>query len=128
MSALDGQVPDFRLSDAETREAMLDAEAEGAVADAAAAKEDAGKLRWSLLPWRQLEVLVQVMEYGATKKYAPGSWRHVENGEARYLDAATRHLAAIHKGEHINPENGLPHLACAACSCLLALAHRMENT
>lgn len=135
MSTRDDDFPDYcGPSDHERlqwRKKHLDAEAEGGEADASIAREvdklDAGKPRWSLLPWRPLAVVVDVMEYGA-RKYTPEGWRHVQGGAQRYLDAATRHLAAVHQGELVDPESGLPHLACAACSCLLALAHRMENT
>ena len=39
-------------------------------------KADAGKPRWSLLPWNALGAVVSVLEFGA-RKYAPGNWRHV---------------------------------------------------
>ena len=84
------------------------------------AKHDAGKLRWSLLPWRALEQVVAVMEYGAIK-YAEGSWSKVPDGRRRYFDAAFRHLIAS-QTEYNDPETKLPHLAHAACDVLFALA------
>jgi hypothetical protein len=83
-------------------------------------KDDGGKLRWSLLPWLELEAVVAVLEYGA-RKYAPGNWRNVANGYERYREAIGRHHAAVMKGEAIDPESGLPHLAHLACNCLFAL-------
>lgn len=83
-------------------------------------KHDAGKPRWSLLPWRALEPVVQVLEHGAAK-YAVGNWKHVADAEARYLDAAFRHLGAHADGERLDPESGLPHLAHAVTNVLFLL-------
>jgi heat shock protein HspQ len=84
------------------------------------AKYDAGKIRWTLLPWRALEQVVAVMEFGAIK-YAEGSWSKVPDGRRRYFDAAFRHLIAS-QSETNDPETKLPHLAHAACDVLFTLA------
>jgi hypothetical protein len=84
-------------------------------------KDDAGKLRWSLLPWPQVEQIVRVLEYGA-RKYAVDNWQLVQDPQRRYFDAATRHLIAWEREEDTDAESGLPHLAHAAC-CLLFLLH-----
>lgn len=82
-------------------------------------KHDSGKPRFSLLPLKQIETVVAVLEYGAIK-YAPGNWQHVENPRDRYFDAAMRHVFAWRNGEKLDPETKLPHLAHAVC-CLLFL-------
>ncbi len=82
-------------------------------------KFDGGKLRWSLLPIRSLNAILEVLEFGATK-YAPDNWQRVEDAETRYYDAAMRHLTAWFDGEKTDPETGKSHLAHAAC-CLLFL-------
>lgn len=82
-------------------------------------KHDSGKPRFSLLPLKQIETVVAVLEYGAIK-YAPGNWQHVENPRDRYFDAAMRHVFAWRNGEKLDPETQLPHLAHAVC-CLLFL-------
>lgn len=88
-------------------------------------KEDGGKLQMRLLPWAELGQVVRVLEFGL-KKYSEGNWRHVENGRARYLDAALRHLGAYADGAETDAESGLHHVAHAAC-CVLFLLHFVGN-
>jgi hypothetical protein len=83
-------------------------------------KHDAGKPRYDLLPWSALDDVAAVLTYGS-KKYAPGNWMKVPDGRARYSAAALRHLSAYLRGELLDPESHLPHLAHATC-CLLFLA------
>lgn len=73
-------------------------------------KKDFDKLRWDLLPWASVEPIVQVLTYGA-KKYSDNSWQKVES--FRYKGALYRHLVAFEKGELVDDESGLPHLAHA---------------
>jgi len=87
-------------------------------------KYDDGKLRWDIVPWRELEEVVSVITHGA-KKYSPDNWKHVT--EERYKAAAMRHLCAYFKGEDID-ESGHHHLAHAICSCLFALWHANNKT
>ena len=94
-------------------------EAEIAGEAAAGLKLDAGKPRWSLLPWEALALVVDVLEHGA-RKYSPGNWAHVPDARTRYFDACVRHLTAWNRGEKNDPESKLPHLAHAIC-CLLFL-------
>lgn len=89
-------------------------------------KLDAGKPRWSLLPFGAIRSVVEVLEYGA-RKYSPGNWRLVENARERYFDATLRHLTAWWQGETNDPESGLPHLAHAACCVLFLLALEEEK-
>jgi len=80
-------------------------------------KDDAGKLRYSLIPARALEAVAAVLTYGA-ERYGAWNWTRVENAHERYQDAAFRHQEARRKGEMHDPESGLPHLAHAV-ACLL---------
>lgn len=89
-------------------------------------KYDTGKLRWSLLPWGAVEWAVKVLEHGATK-YGDNNWQLVENGAKRYNDALIRHTAAIQKGETLDPESGLPHLAHVAVNALFLLHLNFSN-
>lgn len=75
----------------------------------------------SLLPWRALGVVVDVLEHGA-RKYAPDAWWGVPDARRRYYDAAQRHLCAWWLGEADDADSGLPHLAHAACCVLFLLA------
>ena len=80
-------------------------------------KFDNGKRRWSLLPWRELGAVIDVLTTGA-KKYSDNNWKYVEDGKNRYYDALMRHLTAWWDGEKNDPEDGLHHLAHAICNIL----------
>lgn len=58
-----------------------------------------------------------VLWYGANK-YAPWNWQRVPDAREQYFGAATRHLVAWRRGELLDPETGLPHLAHATCNLL----------
>lgn len=83
-------------------------------------KDDAGKARWDLLPWKQVKYVVQVLTLGA-KKYADNNWQKVENPRPRYFAAAMRHLNSWFEGEILNEETGLPNLAEAICNLLFLM-------
>lgn len=85
-------------------------------------KADAGKNQLSLVILsmaRALEAVGQVGTFGANK-YSADGWVKVENGQKRYTDALLRHLLADGRGEELDSESGLPHLAHAAW-CALAI-------
>lgn len=82
-------------------------------------KYDSGKPQWSLLPFKALTEVVEVLTYGA-KKYAPDNWKKVPDARRRYIDAGFRHFTAYASGETRDPETGKHHLAHAIC-CLLYL-------
>lgn len=83
-------------------------------------KYDEAKPRPSLLPWREVLVVVDVLEHGA-KTYSVGNWQRVPDARTRYFDAAHRHLAAWWLGERNDPDSGLPHLAHAAATLLFLM-------
>lgn len=83
-------------------------------------KFDNGKLRWSLLPIEPIEDIIRVLEHGA-KKYDDDNWKLVNDSLDRYYNACMRHLTAWKKGEAVDQETGISHLAHAGC-CLLFLA------
>lgn len=80
-------------------------------------KYDQNKPQWSLLPFEALEEVVEVLTSGA-KKYAPDNWKYVPDADARYMDAAFRHMAQYMQGEQYDEETGNNHLAHAV-GCLL---------
>lgn len=82
-------------------------------------KDDSNKPRYSLLPRRTINQVVQVLEYGAIK-YEVDNWQRVPDSRNRYYDAAMRHIDAWWNGEKLDEESKLPHLAHAIC-CLLFL-------
>lgn len=84
-------------------------------------KFDSDKPDYTLLPWDAVEQVVRVLDFGA-KKYARDNWKHVPNAKQRYAAAAFRHMAAHAKGERLDPETGISHLAHAGCCILFLLA------
>lgn len=62
------------------------------------AKNDAEKIRPTLVPPALIEAVAAVREYGCSKYHDPDNWRRVE--PQRYRDAAYRHWLAYLK----NPE------------------------
>ena len=84
-------------------------------------KFDTAKPDYTLVPWRSVEEIVKVLDFGA-KKYARDNWKLVDNGAQRYLAAAFRHLAAHNMGEVNDQESGLSHLAHAGCCVLFLLS------
>ena len=78
------------------------------------------KLRWELLPLPLVEDIVKVYTFGA-KKYAPNSWQNLDDGYNRYKAALFRHIVAYEKGETLDKESNLPHLAHAAWNAIAML-------
>lgn len=89
-------------------------------APAAGVKYDGGKVRLDLLPTDALEEVAGVMT-AALQKYEAENWR---KGLAfsRLYGAALRHLFAWWRGEDLDLEYGLSHLAHATCCLLFMLA------
>jgi hypothetical protein len=83
-------------------------------------KSDAGKPRWTLVPWDAMSEVVAVLEHGA-QKYGVDNWVNVDEPR-RYVDAAFRHLIAYDLDEDIDSESGRPHLAHAVCSLLFLIS------
>ncbi len=82
-------------------------------------KWDQGKPKFSMLPWKSLEEVCAVVEYGAAK-YGHENWQLCEE-PGRYLDAALRHLIEVAQGNMLDEESGRHHLAHAATNCLFLL-------
>lgn len=89
-------------------------------------KDDSGKLRWDLLPWREVEKVVEVLTYGANK-YADNNWKQVVPFKERYTGALMRHFVAWEKGEQIDEESGLFHLAQVITNGLFLLWEELEQ-
>ena len=85
-----------------------------------------GKLRWELLPLDLIEKVVEVYDFGA-KKYAPETWKQLDDGENRYRAALLRHLTAHQKGELRDPESGLLHMQHLCWNAIAMLYFAMEK-
>lgn len=79
-----------------------------------AVKYDAGKseIQSGFIEYfpRAIEAIAAVSDFGA-RKYSRGGWRQVDNGRTRYANAGVRHALAQAKGEVLDNDSGLLHLA-----------------
>lgn len=99
------------------------------VADAAAQakppatgqKHDQQKDPWNLVPWDTLVEVVKVLEHGRGK-YGPWNWKKVDGRRWRYFNAMMRHGTAWWRGEKVDPESGLHHLAHLICSAMFLMS------
>jgi hypothetical protein len=89
-------------------------------------KADAGKARFDLLPWEAVEEVAKVYTFGAIK-YDDNNWRKGMR-YGRVLAATMRHLVAFVKGENIDKETGLLHVAHAAFGCLTLCSYLLNKT
>jgi len=88
-------------------------------------KADNEKLRYDLLSVDAIEDLVRVLNFGASK-YADRNWeKGIKWG--RVYSAAQRHLTAFWRGEDMDPETGIPHIAHAMCNCMFLLHYMKHN-
>lgn len=89
-------------------------------------KFDGGKPEYALMPPYSLEETVKVLTFGA-QKYERNNWRFVDDAKYRYFNALQRHVWAWQKGETIDPESGLHHLAHAMCCLTFLMEPELEN-
>ncbi len=77
------------------------------------AKVDAGKNRLGLVLGGFALALEQVGWIGTfgAEKYSPNGWLSVPDGQERYKDALYRHLLAYERGEDVDKDSDLLHLA-----------------
>lgn len=82
-------------------------------------KNDSEKPRYDLIPAVALDEVVAVLTYGAGK-YSPHNWRKgFEWG--RLLGASLRHIFAWARGEDLDPETKLSHLAHAVTNLMFLI-------
>jgi hypothetical protein len=82
------------------------------------------KTQYQLIDPVFLHELAEVLTHGA-KKYAPNNWMRGMSWTDVYR-AILHHLNDWHRGEDIDPDSGLPHLAHAVCE-LMFLMHFARN-
>lgn len=89
--------------------------------ESTAIKHDSGKANWSLMPWEAVEEINKVLEFGANK-YAAHNWQQGEGFRyTRVLNSLLRHVFSYMRGEDLDPESGLSHMAHAGCNVLFIL-------
>ena len=81
--------------------------------------------RMSLIPVEALEIMGRLYGFGA-EKYAAHNWRKGYEWSKSY-DSLQRHAGAFWRGEDIDEETGLPHLAGAAFHCFTLMVFMQEH-
>lgn len=85
---------------------------------------NAGKPRMDLIDAQALEGLAHVLTFGA-QKYAAHNWRKGLSF-SETLGSMLRHIAAIQRGEMIDPESGQLHIDHIGCNWMF-LSNFMKN-
>lgn len=75
-----------------------------------------GKRKWSLVDFKSLEPLVEVLEFGS-KKYSINNWKKGLD-EKEILESMMRHLAALMDGEETDKESGISHMGHIQCNAM----------
>lgn len=92
-----------------------------------AVRADGGKMDWSLMPWEAVEEINKVLEFGS-KKYSSQNWR---NGSGfswtRVLSSLLRHTFAWARGEDLDKESGLSHLAHMGCNVIFLIYYNKHK-
>ena len=96
-------------------------------ASSVAMKFDSGKTDWSLMPFEAIEEINKVLDFGA-KKYAAHNWRTGSGFKyTRVLSSLLRHTFAWARGEDLDPESGLSHLAHMGCNVVFLIYYNKYN-
>lgn len=86
-----------------------------------------GKRSWSLVDFKALEPMVEVLEYGRDKYTVKLPDGKVISGAHNWkkgldmmqiLESLSRHLFAMMDGELIDPESGKPHIGHLMCNAM----------
>lgn len=78
------------------------------------ARYNDNKPDYSLIPFCTMEDEARVWQYGK-QKYAAWNWAKGMDWSIPFA-CMMRHMAAWQRGEHLDKESGLPHLAHAMCN------------
>ena len=95
------------------------------VVPAAGIKHDQDKLPYHLLPSDSVEAILEVLAFGASK-YKPRNWE-LGMDWSRPFAALMRHMWSWWRGEELDPETGLSHLAHAGCCVLFLIAYERRG-
>jgi len=83
------------------------------------------KRQWTLVDFKTVEGMVEVLEFG-TKKYAANNWKKGLK-TTEISESLMRHLFAYLEGEDIDEESGLPHVDHIQCNAMfLAYTHKFK--
>ncbi len=84
-----------------------------------ALRHNEGKRKWSLVDFKSLEPMVEVLEVGALK-YSPHNWK---KGHPKHeiLESTIRHLAALMDGQEFDEETQKHHMGHIMCNAMFYL-------
>lgn len=86
-----------------------------------AIRHNQDKLRVDLIPTELIEEVAKVLTFGA-KKYSPNNWKgFTKEQQDEILGSLLRHILEYQKGNKLDSESGLHHLAHAACNIAFIL-------
>ena len=85
-------------------------------------KSDENKVPLQLIDPYFIEEVAKVLKYG-TDKYEANSWKKIDNPIYRTQGSVMRHFNEYLKGNIIDPESGLPHLAHCASQLMILMWH-----
>lgn len=83
-----------------------------------------GKINWSLVDFKSLEPMVDVLAYG-TKKYSRDNWR-IGMPATQIIESMLRHTFALLKGEKLDNESLCKHIGHIQCNAMF-LAYVLEE-
>ena len=75
-----------------------------------------GKKQWSLVDFKSLESMVEVLEFGA-EKYAKWNWTK-GMPVTQVSESLLRHMIAFLSGEDKDAESGIDHLGHVMCNAM----------
>ena len=81
-----------------------------------ASRFNEGKRKWSLVHYKSLEPLVEVLEFGA-EKYGEFNWQKGLD-KKEILESMMRHLTSLMDGETNDKESGLHHIGHIMCNAM----------
>jgi len=90
-----------------------------------AVKHDQGKPEYHHMPPEAFEMINQVLTFGG-RKYSDYNWR-AGFTYSRCFNAGMRHLWAWWRGEDLDPESSLPHLAHGICCFIFLLQFFLDG-
>lgn len=84
--------------------------------DKQALRYNKGKTKWSLVDFKSLESMVDVLDYGCTK-YSRNNWKK-GMPITEVSESLLRHMFAFLSGEDKDPESGIDHLGHVMCNAM----------
>ena len=79
-------------------------------------RKNIGKLKWSLVSWKALEPMVEVLMFGA-EKYSSWNWSQGLK-YTEICESMQRHIYAFIEGEDNDQESKLPHVGHILCNAM----------